>query len=197
MDIKYNTTNCKYFINAKCAPDYAFCKDCHLNKPVQKSKFKKVVKEIPNQKLIVTYNWLREQKACQDGIDAFVNEFGKEAEYDKVVEILKENLNIIKSEIDEWLHWLKGRKHLLENKENCEYVSSTKIMYYDKIYIAKHKVDNTLYKIFFGSQIIKLLSFIKNLNIIYKSIDEVLNHNDVYEFDSFDDFIDWYKENEK
>lgn len=206
MELKYSTTNCKnydYYNSTvkRCKFNYDYCGNCHLNKPVQKLKFKKVVKEIPNQKLIITYNWLREQKACQDEIDAFVNEFGKEAEYDKVIKKIEYHLSMsFGIHCDKsWINWLKERKHLLENKNNCEYVTIDNIDVYNKIYIMQNKKSNLIYKLIYScySPHFQFISLNKNERINYDNLIDSLIEENIYEFDSFDDFLDWYEENKK
>jgi hypothetical protein len=199
--LKYNITNCghKKLINHRisvCELDYNDCKDCNLNRP--KVKFKKVVKEIPKQDIIVSYKWLRKQNACQDGIDAFVNEFGKEAGYDAVFNKLTYRIMFNHDYIFSvnWLDWLKSRKHLLENKDNCEYITIDKIDEYNKLYIVQNKKSNLIYKIVYSCYSPRYQFIDLNINekINFYNLIDALNEFNMYEFNSFNDFIDWYKE---
>ena len=81
---------------------------------------KKVVNSIPHSnKKIITYNWLKEQNVCEDAIDAFVNKFGKEAEWDEVMEVFDnrpdyKEYNFDKTKIlydSSWKGWLKEREY--------------------------------------------------------------------------------------
>lgn len=222
----YTTRNCgNYNPSNGCIFKYSNCRECHLNKiekikscqtcyygyqgnshcnncnnyskhkKQEEIKMRKVVKEIPNQEMIVTYNWLKEQKACQNAIDAFVNEFGNKAEYAMVLKKLSEK------KLVDWNNWIVGKYSLLQNKDDVEYVTIDKIDWFNKYYFfINNKYTEKIYLMYKKNyNIIAMFS----LNIREKenyedsSLDNLFSIGNIFEFDSFDDFVTWYRQNKK
>lgn len=218
-----------------CIFKYSNCRDCHLNKiekikscqtcyygyqgnshcnncnnyskhkKQEEIKMRKVVKEIPNQEMIVTYDWLKEQKACQDGLDWFVNTFGNKEKYEKIMECFNnapQNCKIYnntKLVFDKtWRYWLEQRKHLLQNKDDVEYVTIDKVDILNKTYIFK---ENNEYYLLIYSQTFNYTELIDlnnhRVRLECGHITTFFTMKDIYEFDSFDDFIKWYQQNKK
>ena len=163
-----------------------YCESCPAYKDKLDKRLKQVVEKIPNKEVVVTYKWLREQGACQEAIDAFVEEFGKEAAYDDI---------IYKCSItNSWLKWLKERKHLLTKDGDVDYISVDKVDLYKKCYVGLDQnhlffinEDSEHAKIgltpIIGFEMIKHDFCVKNL---------LLQGYIIYEFDSFDNFVKSY-----
>jgi len=182
-----------YYLNGYTYIDY----NDFLNLFKESIKMKQVVFELPNQKLEVTYKWLKEQKCCESAIDWFVEKFGNKADYDTVLEAAKKERN-------DW-SWLVDSKKYLTNKDgNCEYVYINDIKV-NKIYVSSdgnwklHRNINDQWSfIQLNSSNCHAVGCSDTAKEAVEQFMIFMNHvENVYEFDTFNDFVKWYIQDKK